>query len=55
VLYSLNTLESSLVIKPALQPEMTDSLMVESPVDNDAFVNVIINSLFATEGVDLPL
>ena len=55
VIYSLNTLESSIVIKPALQPELTDRAIVEEPISDSLFVGVIINSQHATEGVDLPL
>ena len=55
LVYSLNTSDATLTIKPALQPELTDSIMVDSPISDNAFVGVILNSKYGTEGVDMPL
>lgn len=54
MIYSLNTLEASLVIKPALQPNLNEGSAVESPVNEGAFRNAIVNSIHTGEGVTPP-
>lgn len=54
VIYSLNTLEATLVIKPALQPALNENSQVESPVNESAFRKAIVNSIFTNQGVTGP-
>jgi hypothetical protein len=54
MIYSLNTLESSLVIKPALQPDLNKGSAVESPINEGAFRNAIVNSIHTGSGVTPP-
>jgi hypothetical protein len=44
LLYSLNTTESSIIIKPALQPALTNSANLESPISDNSFKKAILNS-----------
>lgn len=55
LLYSLNTLEASIIIKEALQANLNQETSVESPVSDDSFKRAILNSVFATEGVIPPV
>lgn len=55
LLYSLNTLEASIIIKEALQADLNQETSVESPVSDDSFKRAILNSVFATEGVIPPV
>jgi hypothetical protein len=52
MIYSLNTQEASITIKPALQPDLSD--MVVEPVTRGLFENVILNSDKAAQGKALP-
>lgn len=53
--YSLNTLESSIKIKPALSASMPDDEnKIEKPFGENLFKNAIVNSNYATEGVTPP-
>ena len=54
LLYSLNTVDSTIIIKEALQPDLNVESEVESPVSDDSFKKAILNSLFAEEGIELP-
>ena len=53
--YSLNTIESTIVIKPALQPELTDDTFVEKPIDDNLFKGAVVNSSYTTTGVIPPV
>lgn len=55
LLYSLNTLEASIIIREALQPSLNTDATVESPVSDDSFRKAILNSLFSNEGVIPPV
>lgn len=55
LLYSLNTIDSAIIIKPALQPSLTDSAFLESPISDNSFKKAILNSNFAAEGVIDPV
>jgi hypothetical protein len=55
LLYSLNTTDSSIIIKPALQPNLNDSSKLESPISDNSFKKAILNSLFSSEGVNDPV
>ena len=55
LLYSLNTLEASIIIKEALQANLNTEATVESPVSDESFQKAILNSLFSTEGVIPPV
>ncbi len=53
--YSLNTLESSINIKPALNASMpSDENKIEKPFGENLFKNAIVNSNYSTEGVTPP-
>ena len=54
LLYSLNTVDTSIVIKPALQPALTNSANLESPISDNSFKRAILNSQYAAEGISLP-
>lgn len=51
--YNLNTLESSIVIKPALSSTI-DMSKIENPTGDDTFLRAVINSNYASEGVIPP-
>ncbi len=53
MLYSLNTLESQIIIKPALQPNL-DFQAIESPVSQNLFSQAIVNSQHVIEGIAPP-
>lgn len=53
VVYSLNTLDNKIIIKPALQPEGPS--IVERPVSDNTFKKAIINSFYSTEGIPEPV
>lgn len=55
LLYSLNTTDTYITIKPALQPKLTDSAFLEAPISDNSFKKAILNSNFATEGVNEPV
>lgn len=55
LLYSLNTVDSSIIIKPALQKNLNEESKVEKPVSDESFKKAILNSIFATEGVTPPV
>lgn len=55
LLYSLNTTDASIIIKPALQKSLNEESKVEKPVSDDSFRKAILNSIFATEGVIPPV
>lgn len=55
LVYSLNTIESQIVIKPALQPELTADSYVEKPVTDNLFKAAIVNSRYVGEGVIPPV
>lgn len=54
VLYSLNTIDSSIVIKPALQPHLTDKANIESDIGRE-FQKAILNSVYSDTGVSAPV
>lgn len=53
LVYSLNTSDAEIIIKPALQPN--GPTIVETPVSDDTFRKAIVNSLYAEDGVSLPV
>lgn len=53
VVYSLNTIDKEITIKPALMPE--GPAYVENPLKDKGFKDAIINSNFAGEGISVPL
>lgn len=55
VVYSFNTLTAEITIKPSLQPEINADANVDSPMDDNLFKNAIVNSMYAAEGVTLPM
>lgn len=55
VVYSLNTLTSSLTINESLQPELTDDTLVDTPLNDGFFKKAIINSNILTENSAIPL
>lgn len=55
LLYSLNTLEASIIIREALQSNLNTEATVESPISDKSFQKAILNSLFSTEGVVPPV
>lgn len=55
VVYSLNTLTSSLTINESLQPELTDDTLVDTPLNDGFFKKAIINSNILTENGAIPL
>lgn len=55
LLYSLNTTDSSIIIKPALQKSLNEESKVEKPISDESFRKAILNSIFATEGVIPPV
>lgn len=55
VVYSLNTLTSTLYINAALQPELNDGAQVNAPINDGYFKRAIINSQLTGEGVAVPL
>ena len=54
LLYSLNTIENSIVIKPALQPNLNRPSNVEKPITNGLFAKAIENSHYSGDGVIPP-
>lgn len=55
VVYSLNTLTSTLTISESLQPELTDDALVDTPLNDGFFKKAIINSNILTENNAIPL
>ena len=55
LLYSLNTLESQIIIKEALQPDLNKEHQIESPVSDESFKKAILNSIYSNEGVVPPV
>lgn len=55
VVYSLNTLTSTLYINAALQPELNDGTQVNAPISDGYFKKAIINSQLTGEGIAVPL
>lgn len=53
VVYSLNTSDAKITIKPALQPEGPS--IVERPVGDNSFKKAIINSYYNDEGIPQPI
>lgn len=51
--YNLNTLDSSIIIKPALASTI-DTSKIENPTGDNTFIKAIINSNFASEGIIPP-
>lgn len=54
VVYSFNTLTSSLTITPSLQPTIDDSIDLVAPVKDNIFKRAIRNSLVTGEGIAIP-
>lgn len=55
VVYSLNTLTSTLTISESLQPELTEDTLVDTPLNDGFFKKAIINSNILTENNAIPL
>lgn len=55
VVYSLNTLTSSLTISPSLQPQLNDEVDINAPVKSNFFKRAIRNSLLTGEGIAVPV
>lgn len=55
VVYSFNTLTSSLTVSPSLQVKVNDAAMVNTPVAANLFKRAIMNSQLTGEGTPLPL
>lgn len=55
VLYSLNTTDASLVIKPALQTNLHNEATLESPISDGSFKMAVLNSVYTNEGVIPPV
>lgn len=55
VVYSLNTLTSSLTISPSLQPEINPDLQLNAPITENLFKRAIRNSLVTGQGTPVPL
>lgn len=53
VVYSLNTSDAEITIKPALQPNGPS--IVERPVGDNSFKKAIINSYYSDEGIPQPI
>ncbi len=53
VVYSLNTTEKEIIIKPALMPD--GPKVTENPLTDESFKKAIINSVYAGEGLSDPL
>lgn len=55
VVYSFNTLTSSLTISPSLQPEVNPELEINAPVRENLFKRAIRNSVVTGQGTPVPL
>lgn len=55
VVYSFNTLTSTLTISPSLQPEIDFTSVPNAPIRDNIFVRAIRNSQITSEGVVVPL
>ena len=55
VVYSFNTLTSTLTISPSLQPEVDFTSVPNAPIRDNIFVRAIRNSQITSEGVAVPL
>lgn len=55
VVYSFNTLTSSLNISPALQPEVNNELEINKPVTANLFKRAIMNSQITSGSTPIPL
>ena len=55
VVYSFNTLTSSLTVSPSLQPEVNEDIDINAPVKDNIFKRAIRNSLITNEGVAIPV
>lgn len=53
LVYSLNTLDADITIKPVLQPEGPSG--IESPIHDNLFKNAVINSNYAATGIEPPI
>lgn len=53
IVYSLNTSDAEITIKPALQPNGPS--IVERPVGDNSFKKAIINSYYSDEGIPQPI
>lgn len=54
VVYSLNTIESVIPIKAALQPDLTIFSNVERPIDESLFKDAVVNSNYSSTGLIPP-
>lgn len=54
VVYSLNTIENIIPIKPALQPNLTIYSNVERPIDDNLFKDAVVNSNYSNTGLIPP-
>jgi hypothetical protein len=55
VVYSFNTLTSSLIISPSLQPEVNPELEINKPVTTNLFKRAIMNSQITSGSTPVPL
>jgi hypothetical protein len=55
VVYSFNTLTSTLNVNAALQPEINDDIDVNAPVRDNIFKRAIMNSQLTGEGIAVPV
>lgn len=51
VVYSFNTLTSSITICPVLDPALTQKPNIDDPIADNVFKNAIVNSMYAPDGV----
>jgi hypothetical protein len=54
VVYSLNTITSTLTITPSLQPQLNDESTIGDPVGRSLFARAIRNSQVVGEGIAIP-
>jgi hypothetical protein len=55
VVYSFNTLTSTLTISPSLQPEINPDLEINAPVRENLFKRAVRNSVITGQGTPVPL